>query len=103
MSHSFNEDEFCTGNGFSRRSPAAHVTHAVSEAVDHEGGYLETSQVLGPIAGGDRRDRLTSDADRIVGAIVGAACSRRDFLLVRGISGRADGARCGHGMRIDCT
>ena len=65
---------------------------AVSEAVDHEGGDREMSQAFGPISGGDRRDRLTSDAGRIVGAVVGAARSRGDFLLVRRISRRADGA-----------
>ena len=30
--------EFCAGNGFRRRSPAARVAHAVSEAVDYESG-----------------------------------------------------------------
>ena len=49
-------------------------------------------QPLGAIAGGDRRDGLTSDADWIVAAVVGAACSRGDFLLVGRISWRADGA-----------
>ena len=79
MSHSFDQDKFCARNGFSGRSAAAHVAHAVSEAMDHEGGDLEMSQAFGPIAGGYRRDRLTSDADRIVGAVVGAACPRGDF------------------------
>ena len=41
MSHSLDEDEFRAGNGFSRRSPAADVAHAVSEAVNHEGGDRE--------------------------------------------------------------
>src|SRR5271157_6065285 len=92
MPHSLDQDQFRAGNGFRRRSPAAHVAHAVGKAVDHEGGDLEMSQVFGAIAGGDRRNRLTSDADWIVAAVVGAACSCRDFLLVRRISRRADGA-----------
>ena len=53
MSHSLDQDEFRARNGFRRRSPAAHVAHAVSEAVDHEGGDLEMSQAFGAIAGGD--------------------------------------------------
>jgi hypothetical protein len=92
MSHFLNQDEFCAGNGFSRRSPSTDVTHAVGDAVDHEGGDIEMSQAFGPIAGGDPRDPLTSGADRIVGAVVGEACSRSDFILVVRISGRGDGA-----------
>jgi hypothetical protein len=53
MSHFLNQDEFCAGNGFSRRSPSIGVTHAVGDAVDHEGGDIEMSQAFGPIAGGD--------------------------------------------------
>ena len=50
MSHSLDQDELCAGNGFSSRSPAADVAHPVREAVDHEGGYPETSQEFGAIA-----------------------------------------------------
>ena len=50
MSHSLDQDEFCAGNGFSRRSPSTDVTHAVGDAVDHEGGDIEMSQAFGPIA-----------------------------------------------------
>jgi hypothetical protein len=50
MSHSLDQDQFRAGNGFSRRSPAAHVAHAVSDAVDHEGGDLKMSQAFGAIA-----------------------------------------------------
>jgi hypothetical protein len=56
MSHSLDQEEFCAGNGFSRRSPAADVAHTISEAVDHQGGDLEMSQPFVPIAGGDRHD-----------------------------------------------
>ena len=55
----------------------------------------------GPIAGGDGRDRLTSDADRILGAVVGAACSHGDFILVVRLSGRADGAKNPEGLLND--
>jgi hypothetical protein len=51
------------------------------------------SSVRSPEA--NRSDRLASDADRIVGAVVGAACSLGDFILVRRISRRADGAESG--------
>lgn len=61
MSHFPDQDEFCAGNGFSGRSPSTDVTHAVGDAVDHEGGDIEMSQAFGPIAGGDPRDPLTSD------------------------------------------
>ena len=53
MAHSLNQDEFCPGNGFGRRSPATDVAHAISETVDHESGDLQMSQEFGPIAGGD--------------------------------------------------
>lgn len=92
MSHFPDQDEFCAGIAFSGRSPSTDVTHAVGDAVDHEGGDIEMSQAFGPIAGGDPRDPLTSDAVRIVGAVVGAACPRSDFILVVRISGRGDGA-----------
>ena len=60
MSHSFDQHKFCAGNGFSRPT-AAHVAHAVSDAVDQQGRDREMSQAFGPIAGGDPRDPLTSD------------------------------------------
>src|ERR1700704_2745764 len=66
VSHSLDQDEFRAGNGFGGRPPAADVAHAVSDAVDHQRGNAETTQELRPIAGGDERDRLTSESDRIV-------------------------------------
>ena len=38
--HAFDRHQFCTGNGFRCRSPAADVAHAVSEPVDHKRGNL---------------------------------------------------------------
>jgi hypothetical protein len=91
MSHSFDQHKFCAGNGFSRRT-AAHVAHAVSDAVDQQGRDREMSQAFGPIARSDRRDRLARDADRIMGALRDAACLRGDITLVVRICGRTDRA-----------
>ena len=93
MPHSFNQDKLCAGNGIGRRSSAADVAHAVSEAMDYEGRDFQISQEFGSIAGGNGCDRLTSDSDRIVGTVVGPACSFGNFLLVTRISRRADGAK----------
>jgi hypothetical protein len=86
MSHSLDQHEFGTGNGFGCRSSATDVNHAIRKAVDYQGRNLEITQAFGAIAGGDCRDRLASHADLVVAPVVCAARTRPHFILIARIS-----------------
>jgi hypothetical protein len=75
MAHPLDQDKFCAGNRFGRRSASARVAHAVGKSVDDKRRDIEISQACSAISGSHRRNRLTGDANRIVGPVVGAARS----------------------------
>jgi len=52
VTHAFDQHEFSGGDGFRGGAAAADVAHAVGQAVDHQGGHLQSPQAFGSIARG---------------------------------------------------
>jgi hypothetical protein len=93
MPHPLDQEKLRAWDSFRGRSAAADIAHAIGQTVDHQGRNIQTLQLVGSIARCNRGDGLTRNTGGIVATAIGAARSRGDFILIAGISRRADGTQ----------